>query len=127
MCKTSNKAARLQIMEQQKQADAQRAQNEALLAQQAQIHQENIRLQQEQTAFQREQSAAAAARDAEMLKLASRPTPLAASAPGTVITGGMDDGSGGEVTSRKKGRASLRIDLNSPQVAGNTGLNVPRG
>lgn len=127
MCKTSNKATRLAIMAAQAQAEEQRRQNELLLQQQQKIHEENLRLQQEQLEFQRKQAEEIAKREEEMLKLAQRPTPLPADGSGTVLTGGMTELSGDEIKSRKRGRASLRIDLNAPQVAGSTGLNVPRG
>lgn len=130
----SNRATRLQIIQQEKAAAEARAQAQQALEQQKKLHEENKKLQKEQLKFQKQQAAEAAKRDAELKKLAERPPPAPPPPPaaiaigddaGTVGTGGAEEQA--SVDSRRKGRSALRIDLNAPQVAGNTGLNVPRG
>lgn len=132
MCKSSNRKYRLMIMEQERQAAAARAQAAQAQAEQRALQEQAIALQQQQLEFQRQQQAYVEEHNKKLEELANRPPPPppAPSAP-TVITGGTAGMVSGDtqsaVDSRKKGRAALRIDLNAPQTAGATGLNVPRG
>ena len=128
MCKTSNKATRLAIQAQERQAAEARVQAEQALAEQRRIAEDNQRLQQQQLQFQKEQAEYVKSTNAKMEELANRPAPPPP-LPTAVVSTSMAEAGGTEdkVASRKRGRAALRIDLNAPQTAGNTGLNVPRG
>jgi len=123
----SNKKTKMLIQQQERIAAEQRAMAEAALQQQATLHSENKALQEKQLQFQKEQAEYVKETNKKMEELANRPPPPAPSASGTVVTGGMHDDTQSAVDSRKRGRKVLRIDLNAPQVAGDTGLNVPRG
>lgn len=95
---------------------------------QKRIQEQAVALQQQQLQFQQEQAEYIKQQDAKNLELASRPPPPPPAPTPIITTGGMVGNDGqSELDSRKKGRAALRIDLNAPQTAGATGLNVPRG
>jgi len=124
LCKTSNKGTRQAIAAQERAAAESRAQADRHMAEQRQMHAEATRLREQEMEFNRQQAEYVKAQNEEMMKLAARPTPAAASDGAGMVQAGSDQDS---VDSRKRGRAALRIDLNAPQTAGNTGLNVPRG
>jgi len=125
LCKTSNKATRQAIAAQEHQAALARQQADAHMAEQRKMHAEATALREREMEFNRQQAEYVRTQNEEMMKLASRPTPMGASEGAGQVQTGSDDQS--SLDSRKRGRAALRIDLNAPQTAGNTGLNVPRG
>jgi len=132
LCKTSTRALRLQIAEQQRQAELARQEAEKARKAQEKIQKEALNLQKKQMGFQKQQAAYVKETDAKMAALAERPAPPPPPPAAVVVTGGTAgmaaaDNTQSAVDSRKRGRAALRIDLNAPQTAGGTGLNVPRG
>lgn len=122
----SGKAARLQMIQSSIEAAAAREEAARYQEEQRLIQQQAMALQEEQMRFQQEQAEYIRQQQEEANKLASRPPPATPAGPAVIVTGGSGDGQSA-VDSRKKGRAALRIDLNAPQTAGSTGLNVPRG
>jgi len=123
----------MQIAAQQAEAEKARKASEKALKQQKKIQEQALNLQKKQLAFQKEQAAFARAQETKVAELAARPAPPPPPPAAVVVTGGSagmasaEDNTHSAVDSRKRGRAALRIDLNAPQTAGATGLNVPRG
>jgi hypothetical protein len=119
------------MIQAQQAADLARADAERHQAEQRQIQEKAVALQAEQLEFQKQQSVYVQEQDAKIEALVERPAPPPPPPPAAIVTGagqGMAaDNEQANIDSRKKGRAALRIDLNSPQTAGGTGLNVPRG
>jgi len=121
------------IAEQQKQAEEARKQADKALKKQSELQTKAIKLQEKNLKFQKDQAEYVKQTEAKISELANRPAPPPPPPAAVVVTGGnagMAEAATEAETnleSRKKGRAALRIDLNAPQMAGNTGLNVPRG
>ncbi|WP_043879577.1 hypothetical protein [Azorhizobium caulinodans] len=115
------------------QIQAEQARQEARVAQEEQrrLQEQALDLQRQQADFQREQAEYVRQTDQRMQELAERPAPAAPPPAATVLTGNAGTiGAAADQTaveSRRQGRRALRIDLNAPQMAGATGLNVPRG
>jgi len=116
-------------MQQERIAAEARAQAARAQEEQRRIQEQALALQQQQLEFQKQQAEYQRQYDEKLAELANRPPPPPPAASATVVTGGMAvaDNTQNTVDSRKKGRQALRIDLNAPQMAGGTGLNVPRG
>ena len=90
-------------------------------------------LQEQQQKFNDAQTHWASTVDALVAAQAAKTTPDPAPPAALLQTGagtvGADTGSNADelTAAMRKGRAGLRIDLNTPTTAGNTGLNIPRG
>lgn len=109
-------------------AEAARQQAAQYQAEQQRIQEQAVALQAQQLAFQQQHGEYIRQQNETANELASRPPPPPPAPTPIISTGGMVSNDGqAELDSRKKGRAALRIDLNAPQTAGATGLNVPRG
>ncbi|MET3601132.1 hypothetical protein [Martelella mangrovi] len=111
-----------QILEQQKQAEA---------ARQAQ-EQKALQLREQELSFQKEQALYTKERQAKADAIAARPDAVTVSGAsagtvGEVMTNDMTASSDDTVTRKKRGRGALRIDMNKPQSAGATGINIPQG
>jgi multidrug efflux pump subunit AcrA (membrane-fusion protein) len=143
----SGKSARLQMMyqaqqdQQQQQIEmarqAQEAQRQAALQAQTdaervareQAQGQALELQRQQLSFNQQQADYQAERDAKVQELMSRPAPPSPASAGEFRVSGDGSNSSEDeaLNSRRLGRRALRIDLNGPQTAGPTGLNIPRG
>lgn len=118
------------MMQSAQEAEVARQQAAQYQEEQRTIQQQAVALQAQQLQFQQEQAEYVRQTEEKMRELANRPPPPPAAPTATVATGEggtVADTIQDAVNSRKKGRAALRIDLNAPQTAGATGLNIPRG